>query len=67
MAAQEHMMAVGWFRDGAVQNHIDATVEDEVQLARSRLPDGESSTHCKECGAVITILSFSDVMPTHHP
>jgi len=46
-------MAVGWSRDGAVQDQIDATVEDGVQLARSRLPDGESSTHCKECGAAI--------------
>ena len=46
-------MAVGWSRDGAVQDQIDATVEDGVELARSRLPDGESATHCKECGAVI--------------
>ena len=46
-------MAVGWSRDGAVQDQIDATVEDGVQLARSRLPDGESSTHCKECGTII--------------
>ena len=37
-------MAVGWSRDGAVQEQIDATVESAVQLARSRLPDGESST-----------------------
>lgn len=46
-------MAVGWSRDGAVQDQIDATVEDGVQLARSRLPDGESATHCQECGAAI--------------
>ena len=46
-------MAVGWSRDGAVQEQIDATVEDGVQLARSRLPDGESLAHCKECEAVI--------------
>jgi len=46
-------MAVGWSRDGAVQDQIDATVEDGVQLARSRLPDGESATHCNACGAVI--------------
>lgn len=46
-------MAVGWSRDGAVQDQIDATVEDGVELARSRLPDGESATHCKECGDVI--------------
>jgi phage/conjugal plasmid C-4 type zinc finger TraR family protein len=42
-------MAGGWSRDGAVQEQIDATVESAVQLARSRLPDGESLTHCEEC------------------
>jgi len=31
-------MAVGWFRDGAVQEQIDATVDSAVQLAKSRLP-----------------------------
>ena len=46
-------MAVGWSRDGAVQDQIDATVESAVQLARSRLPDGESLPHCEECGAAI--------------
>ena len=46
-------MAVGWARDGAVQEQIDATVEDAVQLARSRLPDGESFSNCEECDALI--------------
>jgi phage/conjugal plasmid C-4 type zinc finger TraR family protein len=46
-------MAVGWSRDGDVQEQIDATVKSEVQLARSRLSSGESSTHCEECGTVI--------------
>ena len=46
-------MAVGWSRDGAVQEQIDDTVESAVQLARSRLPDGESLTHCEECGVAI--------------
>jgi phage/conjugal plasmid C-4 type zinc finger TraR family protein len=46
-------MAVGWSRDGGVQDQIDATVESGVQLARSRLSDGESLTHCEECGTVI--------------
>lgn len=46
-------MAVGWSRDGAVQEQIDATVESAVQLARSRLPGGESLAHCEECGAAI--------------
>jgi len=46
-------MAVGWSRDGAVQEQIDATVDSAVQLARSRLPDGESLAHCEECGDAI--------------
>jgi phage/conjugal plasmid C-4 type zinc finger TraR family protein len=46
-------MATGWARDGAVQDQIDASVEDAVELARSRLPKGESLTHCEECGADI--------------
>lgn len=46
-------MAGGWTRDGAVQDQIDASVEDAVNEARSRLPEGESRTHCEECGAGI--------------
>ncbi|WP_457552350.1 DksA/TraR family C4-type zinc finger protein [Desulfobacula sp.] len=46
-------MAVGWAHDGAVQEQIDANVQDAVKLARRRLPCGESLTHCKECGNII--------------
>ena len=46
-------MAGGWTRDGGVQDQIDASVEDAVKLARSRLPDGEGPTHCEECEGVI--------------
>jgi len=46
-------MASGWARDGAVQDQIDASVEDAVKLARSRLPDGKSLTHCEECEIAI--------------
>ena len=46
-------MAGGWTRDGGVQDQIDASVEDAVKLARSRLPDGEGSTHCEECENLI--------------
>lgn len=42
-------MAVGWAQDGAVQEQIDASVADAVSIARSRLPKGESLTHCQEC------------------
>ena len=46
-------MAGGWARDGAVQEQIDATVEDAVQLARSRIPEGDSPSNCEECDASI--------------
>lgn len=46
-------MAGGWARDGAVQDQIDASVDDAVKLARSRLPKGASLTRCEECDTVI--------------
>src|SRR5690625_3592270 len=46
-------MAGGWTRDGAVQDQIDASIDDAVQEARSRLPQGESLTHCEECETAI--------------
>lgn len=42
-------MAGGWSRDGAVQDQIDASVEDAIRQARSRLPKGESLANCEEC------------------
>jgi phage/conjugal plasmid C-4 type zinc finger TraR family protein len=46
-------MAGGWSRDGAVQDQIDASVEDAVNLARSRLSAGESLSRCEECDSEI--------------
>ncbi len=46
-------MATGWARDGAVQDQIDASVADAVERARSRLPSGESLSHCEECANAI--------------
>jgi len=46
-------MAGGWAKDGAVQDQIDASVEDAVKRARSRLPQGESRRECQECGDLI--------------
>lgn len=43
-------MAGGWARDGAVQDQIDASVEDAVTQARNRLGQGESLKTCEECG-----------------
>lgn len=44
-------MATGWAGDGAVQDQIDATVQDAIARARSRLPQGDSAVTCDECGA----------------
>ena len=46
-------MAGGWIRDGAVQDQIDASVEDAVKRARSNIASGESARFCEECDAAI--------------
>ena len=46
-------MAGGFAKDGAVQDQIDASVEDAVTRARSQRPRGESLKHCEECGGHI--------------
>ena len=46
-------MAGGFAKDGAVQDQIDASVEDAVNRARSKLPRGESLRRCQECDADI--------------
>ena len=46
-------MATGWAGDGAVQDQIDATVDDAVKRARSRLAKGPGLTRCEECDAKI--------------
>lgn len=46
-------MAGGWAADGAVQEQIDSNVEDAVARARSRLPKGDSLSHCAGCDAPI--------------
>ena len=46
-------MAGGFAKDGAVQEQIDASLEDEINRARDQLPRGESASHCDECGVTI--------------
>ena len=46
-------MAGGFAKDGAVQDQIDATVEDAIKHARDQLPKGESLRQCEECDADI--------------
>ncbi|NDV90117.1 DksA/TraR family C4-type zinc finger protein [Alteromonas sp. 345S023] len=46
-------MAGGWAKDGAVQDQIDASVEDAVARAKSSMYKGESAEFCVECDAHI--------------
>jgi len=46
-------VAGGFAKDGAVQDQIDATIEDAVKHARDQLPRGESLKNCEECDATI--------------
>lgn len=43
-------MAGGWTRDGAVNEQIDASIEDELKRMQARRAlEGESWTECAEC------------------
>ena len=43
-------MAGGWARDGAVNEQIEASINDELARLKARSkPVGESRTHCAEC------------------
>lgn len=43
-------MATGWAHEGAVLDQIEDTITDGVLTARARLPAGEGTEHCVECG-----------------
>ena len=46
-------MASGWAGDNAVNDQIQASIEDEAARARARLPKGESLKLCRQCGEKI--------------
>ena len=46
-------MASGWAGDGAVQDQIQDSINDEIARARRNLPKGDSLSHCEECGEEI--------------
>jgi phage/conjugal plasmid C-4 type zinc finger TraR family protein len=47
-------MAGGWARDGAVQDQIEDSINDELARMRAaRKPEGESLTECADCGEEI--------------
>jgi phage/conjugal plasmid C-4 type zinc finger TraR family protein len=46
-------MAAGWASDGAVQEQIDASIEEAIERATSRLPTGDSLQACEACDVAI--------------
>lgn len=47
-------MAIGWSKDGMVQEQIDNSIEDAITKVRQRLqPPGKSLEFCEECDAPI--------------
>lgn len=48
-------MATGWAKDGAVQDQIEASIEDEINRMKAlrKTPKGESFEFCAECGEAI--------------
>lgn len=47
-------MASGWAHDDAVQQQIDATIDDAVARVRNKLASGLGLCECMECGASIS-------------
>lgn len=43
-------MAGGWARDGAVQDQIDASVEDAIKRLRAETSGTVGLKECEECG-----------------
>ena len=43
-------MAGGWAKDGAVSEHIEASINDELaRMFARKVPLGESFSNCAEC------------------
>jgi phage/conjugal plasmid C-4 type zinc finger TraR family protein len=50
VAGKDRIMAGGWARDGAVNEQIEASIQDELaRLKARRSPVGDSLTHCAAC------------------
>ncbi len=48
-------MANGWAPDGAVQDQIEDSIKDMLAGARARMPAGEGSDFCEDCGELIPV------------
>jgi phage/conjugal plasmid C-4 type zinc finger TraR family protein len=52
-SAKESAVATGWAGDNAVNEQIDATIQDAIKRVRSQLPQGPGLERCEECDAEI--------------
>ena len=48
-------MANGWAPDGAVQDQIEDSIKDMLDAARARMPAGDGSDFCEDCGGPIPV------------
>ena len=48
-------MAVGWAKDGAVNDEIDSKVAEALERARHAAPTGESLESCEACAKEIPL------------
>lgn len=55
-------MASGWANDNAVQEQIDATIDDAIAKARNQMAQGESAEFCDECGEPISLARQKAVL-----
>lgn len=46
-------MATGWAPESGVLDQIEDTISDAVRAARARMPVGEGTAQCVDCGEVI--------------
>jgi phage/conjugal plasmid C-4 type zinc finger TraR family protein len=42
-------MAVGWSKDGEIQEQIDSTIAEAIDSVRRETPQGESLESCEVC------------------
>ena len=71
-------MAGGWSKDGAIQEQIDASVDEAIEESRKQLLKGESLLNCEECDCPIPearrkavkgvrlCISCKQELETHH-
>lgn len=51
-------MAIGWSKDGMVQEQIENSIDDAIALVRNKLhSNSQSLSFCEECDAPIPVIN----------